>query len=143
MVSNSEQLVATFIGVYGFNGYPGYDASAAPGELIWGRASFVGAGWAYAALACKRSIEHAPCTCKTGKRGPVLSPDYHGTDAGLWSLVWYLPLDVIKMGLMRLLVKVPDLAAKEHAMVMHAGFSTAFHQAGPNIVRRVSVIRIV
>lgn len=46
------QLVATFIGVYGFNGYPGYDASAAPGELIWDRASFVGAGWAYAALAC-------------------------------------------------------------------------------------------
>lgn len=62
---------------------------------------------------------------------------------GLWSLVWFLPLDVIKMGLARLLIKVPDLAAKEHAMVMHAGFSTAFHQAGPNIVRRVSVIRIV
>lgn len=50
-----SQLAATFIGVYGFNGYPNFqvnDAQSLVGQTLWGRDSFMGAGWPYAALAC-------------------------------------------------------------------------------------------
>ena len=66
------QLVATLIAVYGFMGYPGYSIDTyadAPDEfsVLWGRDSALGCGWGNALI------------------------------AWIWCIVWYLPLDVIKL----------------------------------------------
>eukprot|EP01103_Thecamoeba_quadrilineata_P009774 TRINITY_DN197_c0_g2_i1.p1 TRINITY_DN197_c0_g2~~TRINITY_DN197_c0_g2_i1.p1 ORF type:complete len:936 (-),score=226.49 TRINITY_DN197_c0_g2_i1:96-2903(-) len=53
-----SQTVATIIGIFGFNGYPGN-----------GTADFEGCGWAYAIL------------------------------IWIWFILWYIPLDFIKMGI--------------------------------------------
>ncbi|KCV69327.1 H+-transporting ATPase [Fonticula alba] len=71
LASVVAQVSATFIGVYGFNGYPDYNTNRPPGDLIWGKESFLGCGWGWAVC------------------------------VWIWTLCWYIPLDVFNMLLHR------------------------------------------
>ena len=69
------QAAATIISVYGFLGYPAYSVNSPPGDFIWGHESFRGSGWGWAAV------------------------------AWVWCIMWYIPLDLIKVYIHRRLKK--------------------------------------
>jgi len=95
-----SQIAATFIGVYGFNGYPDYTVNGVP------RAGFEGCGWGYALF------------------------------VWIWCFIWFLPMDLIKMGVSRVLKQfiegwVDDRGSFAKKSAGHKQFSHPFY-VSPN-----------
>ena len=141
--------------MYGFGGYPNFivnQAEASVGKLLWGRESFMGAGWPYAALVCTdpgcahprnaaggrtRALTLTRPRTSSGVRTSV-SP---GT--GIWCIIWYLPLDLIKM--LFFYVTTPASKTRAHRMTLakEVKFADPFQAARPSIVTRVSSARVL
>jgi len=141
------QLAATFIGVYGFNGYPNFqvnDAQSLVGQPLWGRDSFMGAGWPYAALACTCPPWRVAARRAAGRLA-LTTPFAHllgRATLGIWCIIWYIPLDFIKIAFFYLTTPRTPARPTRLSLVKHASFHGPF-AARSSIVQRVSTTRVI